>query len=59
MKLKESRKKANQKWDNENKERLLYLKKRSAAKNFISNHATLEDVENIKNWVEEREKNLG
>ena len=53
----DARKRANSKWDKNNKERLLYLNKRSTTKNFILKLATEEDLENIEKYVFER-KNI-
>ena len=54
----DARKKANTKWDSENKERVRYLQDRSKAKNFIIKKATKEDLILIKKWIEEREKRV-
>lgn len=40
----------------ENKRRLQYLKKRSIAEHFIRQYATLEDIETLNFWIEERKK---
>lgn len=52
----EARKKANQKWNRNNKERVQYINKRSIAKSFILNLATQEDLDNIKQYVKQREE---
>lgn len=57
-KITEARAKANKKWDEKNKARKLYINKRSAAKSFILNLATEEDLENIKKYIVEREHSL-
>ena len=54
----DARKRANSKWDKNNKERLLYLNKRSTTKNFILKLATEEDIECIEKYVIERKKIL-
>ncbi|MDK6869381.1 hypothetical protein FOF71_09985 [Lactobacillus paragasseri] len=54
----EARAKANKKWNKNNKERVQYINKRSAAKSFILNLATKEDLENIKSYIAEREHDL-
>lgn len=56
--LSESRKKANKKWAENNKERNYYIKKRSATRNFIKNQATLEDLIEIEKLIQERRKEL-
>ena len=48
MTCNDARKKANSKWDSENKERVRYLQDRSKAKNFILKKATKEDLVLIK-----------
>lgn len=55
----EARAKANKKWNKNNKERVQYINKRSAAKSFILNLATEEDLANIEEYVAERRKQLG
>ena len=49
---------ANKKWQEKNKERAKYLSDRSRARSFIKNLATLEDLEEFKNLIEERTKSL-
>ncbi|WP_288627773.1 hypothetical protein [uncultured Lactobacillus sp.] len=58
-KITEARAKANKKWDENNKARKLYINKRSTTKSFILNLATEEDLDNIKQYVADREKQLG
>lgn len=48
----------NKKWIDKNKERKLYLSKRSSARSFIRNNATPEDLEELKKLIEERELEL-
>lgn len=55
----EARAKANKKWNKNNKERVQYINKRSAAKSFILNLATEEDLANIEEYIAERRKQLG
>lgn len=57
-KLSEAHKKANKKWDAKNKDRKQYLNKRSNAKNFILKLATKEDLEQIKEYINQRENEL-
>lgn len=57
-KLSEARKKANKKWDDKNKARKSYITKRSTAKSFILNLATKEDLKQIKEYIQQREKEL-
>ena len=57
-KVSDSQKRANKKWDNNNKERKQYLNKRSVAKNFILKLATAEDLDNLENYIQQRRKEL-
>ncbi|RVU71764.1 MULTISPECIES: hypothetical protein [Lactobacillus] len=56
--LSEARKKANAKWDAKNRSRKNYITKRSVAKNFILKLATKEDLKQIKEYIQQREKEL-
>ncbi|KOH01503.1 hypothetical protein LJ16_08405 [Lactobacillus johnsonii 16] len=58
VKLTEARKKANKKWNQNNKERVQYINKRSATKSFILNLATEEDLKNIETYIVERKTKL-
>lgn len=49
---------ANKRWQNKNKDYANYLKARSTSRSFIRNKATLEDLEELKKLIEEREQNL-
>ncbi|WP_276414265.1 hypothetical protein [Lactococcus petauri] len=53
-----SQQKANEKWNEKNKERRTYLSARSSARSFIRNKATLEDLEELKQLIKERENML-
>ena len=50
MPISEAQKRANKKWDNNNKERKSYINKKSIAKAFI-NIASLEDLEILQSLV--------
>lgn len=52
-KVSESKRKANDKWDKNNKERKQYINRRSVARNFIKNMED-EDVPEFKKIMEER-----
>lgn len=54
MAISEARKKANKKWDDNNKERMKYLRYRSYTKTFISKLSTVEDLDELSALVEER-----
>lgn len=49
---------ANKRWQDKNKERAKYLSNRSRARSFIRNQATLEDIEELKQLLVVREKEL-
>lgn len=57
-KISEARKRANKKWDEKNKARKTYINKRSTAKSFILNLATEEDLQKIREYIDEREQQL-
>lgn len=57
-KLKESRLKAARKWDAAHKDRTNYLRSRSSAKSFIRNHATLDDLKDLRELITAREQEL-
>ena len=56
MAISNARKRANKKWDNENKEQIKYLRYRSYANTFIKKMAKNEDLKNIKILIESTEK---
>lgn len=49
---------ANKRWEAKNKKYSNYLKQRSAARSFIKNKATKEDIEEFKRLLDEREQIL-
>ena len=49
---------ANKKWQEANRERTRYLRNRSTARNFVKKQATLEDIEELNQLIEERRKKL-
>lgn len=49
----EAQKRADKKWEEKNREKRNYAKKKSSAKSFI-NVATKEDLEELKKLIEER-----
>ncbi|MBS7576498.1 MULTISPECIES: hypothetical protein [unclassified Enterococcus] len=49
---------ANKRWQQNNKERAKYLSNRSRARSFIRNQAELDDLEELKQLISERESNL-
>ncbi len=54
-KVSESKRRANDKWDKNNRERKNYITKRSVARNFIKNMET-EDIPEFKELLSERIK---
>lgn len=49
--------KASAKWNANNKEKMTYIRKKSAAKKFIEDTASLEDVQMLKDLIEKKLKN--
>ena len=49
---------ANKKWEEKNKEYSSYLKSRSSARSFIKNKATLEDLEQLEEFIKKRREEL-
>ena len=58
MSVSESRKRANKKWDDSNKEQMKYLRYRSYSKTFIKYLANQEDLQVLKDLIIEREELL-
>ena len=58
MPISESRKRANKKWDDSNKEQMKYLRYRSYSKTFIKVLANQEDLQVLKDLIIEREELL-
>jgi hypothetical protein len=55
-KTSEAQQRATAKWQAENKERRLYLTKKSTTKNFILKHSTVDDLKNVAEWLEQRNR---
>lgn len=51
---KTAQEKATKKWNEENRAHRNYLTKRSTARGFIRNHATFEDLEELKKLIDSR-----
>ncbi|GAA0856894.1 hypothetical protein GCM10008916_08340 [Clostridium nitritogenes] len=49
---------ANKKWQEKNREKARYLRNRSTARNFIKKQATFEDIEELKQLIHDREREL-
>ncbi|MFO1547027.1 hypothetical protein ABC418_13845 [Lactiplantibacillus plantarum] len=58
VKLSEARERANKKWDDNNKQRKQYINKRSVARNFVKQLATVDDLNELQELLEERRKEL-
>lgn len=56
MALTEAQKRAKEKYNEKNREKTRYYSYKATAKSFIRNNATLEDLEEIKNLIEEIKK---
>lgn len=54
----ESQKRAQKKYDEKNREKRTYLSQRSTSRGFIRNKATLEDLEELAELIEECKKAL-
>lgn len=54
----ESQKRAQKKYDEKNREKRTYLSQRSTSRGFIRNKATLDDLEELAELIEERKKAL-
>lgn len=52
----EAQKRASKKWEEKNREYSNYLTQRRAARSFIRNKATKEDLEELKKLIEEKER---
>ncbi|MEN2765851.1 hypothetical protein [Ornithinibacillus xuwenensis] len=49
---------ANKRWQEKNKDHAKYLSNRSRARSFIRNQATMEDLDELRNLIKERELKL-
>ena len=49
---------ANKRWQEQNREKARYLRNRSTARSFVKKQATLEDIEELEQLIEERRKEL-
>ena len=54
-----SQKKASKKWNEKNREHRSYLASRSSARSFIRNKATLDDLLELEQLINDRRKQLG
>lgn len=58
MALTEAQIRAKKKYEGKNRERTSYLRSRSSARSFINNKATAEDLKELKELIEARERTL-
>ena len=56
--MSEAQKRASRKWDSANKEKKDKSRTKSGCKKYINTYATLEDLEEVKMWIEKRENFL-
>ena len=54
----EAQKRASRKWDAANKEKKDKSRTKSGCKKYIGTYANLEDLEEVKSWIGDREKIL-
>ena len=54
----DARKRANKKWAENNREDRNYLSKRSSARSFIRNHATMDDLNELEEIIKEMKEAL-
>ena len=52
----DAQQKATKKWNKNNREHRNYLSKRSSARSFIRNHATLDDLNELESLIKEKKK---
>ena len=57
-KVSAAKRRASAKWDRKNKSRRQYINKRSITRNFIKKEAAKEDLDEFKNLIKNREKEL-
>ncbi|RMC50813.1 hypothetical protein [Lactobacillus sp. ESL0225] len=57
-KLTEAKKRANEKWNKKNKERINYLNHRSQSRSFIRRFATKEDLDELEKLIAEKRKKM-
>lgn len=58
MESKNSQTEANKRWQEQNRDKARYLRNRSTARSFVKKQATLEDIEELEQLIEERRKEL-
>ncbi|MBH9985225.1 hypothetical protein [Lactobacillus sp. M0390] len=58
MTLSDAKKRANQKWNDKNKDKMTYLRRKSDSKNFILKYATEEDLDKTLEYIQQRRDEL-
>ena len=56
MTLSEAQKRANKKWNEKNKDKMTYFRRKSDSKNFILKYATEEDLDKTLEYIQQRKK---
>lgn len=54
----DAQQKATKKWNRNNREHRNYLSKRSSARSFIRNHATVDDLNELESLIKEKKKEV-
>ena len=54
----DAQQKATKKWNKNNREHRNYLSKRSSARSFIRNHATMDDLNELETLIPEKKEEL-
>ena len=58
MTLSEAQKRANKKWNDKNKAKITYFRRKSDSKNFILKYATEEDLDKTLEYIQQRRDDL-
>ena len=58
MTLSDAKKRANQKWNDKNKDKMTYFRRKSDAKNFILKYANEEDLDKTLEYIQQRRDDL-
>mgnify|MGYP000665377871 FL=1 len=54
----DAQQKATKKWNKNNREHRNYLSKRSSARSFIRNHATMDDLSELEEIIKEKKEEI-
>ena len=58
MTLSDAKKRANKKWNDKNKAKMTYFRRKSDSKNFILKYATEEDLDKTLEYIQQRKNEL-